>query len=354
MRVIEKRWKQLEAGHTRIHEFASQLDLRWKRPLQVAHRRKFDREYAAWRRNRRIILLLTFGFLLGCSLLCGFAYGAEDLNLLCLYSFGAFGLLLTGTLFAYWRRRNIRSIFNRPELETYAPPSRRLVELWWKNLGILPEPSGDEGVETLLDLLKENLPDSYVAVPEILTSIKKATDTDILLLGPSGIWAFEVKHWYGTVYRENDAWWHTPSSRRIDHRQESGEPKQGPDEQWNNQAREIMTTLRRRRPDLLPAVREIHGGIVFSNPGAILDRSNIQGNRAPYGKPSHWLGRIQKTQAVEGFTMANRLRALDALIEYALSIEREEITPVSALKLAEWSHEKVSQELTEFVALWTK
>ena len=357
MRVIEKRWKYLEEGYKKLHSLGVQLDAQWKRPVQVAQRRKLKQEYATWKSNRQKFLFFVIGFVLCCALLCGFAYFAEEWNLQCMYSFWAFILLLIGVIIALLGRAFIRSVFDRPVLETYIPPSQQLVELWWKNLEPRPKTiqnAGDEGVRIFLDLLEYNLPNSYIAIPEILTSIKKVTDTDVLLLSPSGIWAFEVKHWYGAVHKTDGVWWHSVSNRRIDHLQDSGEKKQGPDEQWMNQVHEIKATLKRRRPDVAWTADTIQGGVVFSNPAVRLDKSNIQGNLVPYGGPRPWLDRILKTQTVENFTVSNQLRALDALIEYGLSIERDEITPVSALKLAEWTYQKVSQELTAYVENWAK
>lgn len=357
MRLIEKRWKYLADGYQKLRSTGAQLDAQWKRPIQVAQRRKFVREHATWKRNRLTFLLLVLGFILGCSLLCGFAYFAEEWNMQCLYFFWAFILFVIGSLFALLGRSFVRSVFQRPVLETYTSPSQRLEELWWKNLeppSKLSRNASDEGIETFLGLLEAHLPDTYIAVPEILTSIKKVTDTDVLLLGPSGIWVFEVKHWYGTIYKRKGIWWHIASKRRIDHLQESGEKKQGPDEQWTNQVREIITTLKRRRPKVAWTTDIIKGGIVFSNPDAKLNQSNIEGNSAPYGQPQNWLDRINKEQTVKGFNLDVQFQVLEALIEYGLSIEREEIAPASAIKLADWAHQKVSQELTEHVTRWAK
>lgn len=357
MRVIEKRWKYLASGYKKLRSLGVQLDAQWKRSVQVAQRRKFMQEYAIWKRNRLTLLLLVLGFVLGCSLLCGFAYFAEEWNMQCLYSFWAFILFAIGSLFALLRRNFVRSVFTRPALETFTPPSQRLEQLWWKNLeprSILAQNAGAEGIGRFLGFLEDNLPDTYIAIPEILTSIKKVTDTDVLLLGPSGIWVFEVKHWYGTIYKREGVWWHVVSKRRIDHLQDSGEKKQGPDEQWTNQVREIKTTLKRRRPNVAWTTEIIRGGVVFSNPGAILNRSNIQGNSAPYGQPRNWLDRINKEQAVQGFNTEVQLQILEALIEYGLSIERDEIIPASAIRLSEGAYQKISQELTEFIKRWAK
>ena len=355
MRVIEKRWKYLDEGYKKLQSLGIQLDSQWKRPVQVAQRRKLRQELNEWKNGRRVLLLFVAGFVLGCSLLCSFAYFSEDWNLHCLYAFWAFTLLLIGFTFAFFGRRYIRSAFNRPVLEAYEPPSRRLMAIWWKNLAPRNKPSqdsSDEGVETFLDLLEYNLPNSYIAISEILTSIKKITDTDVLLLGPSGIWIFELKHWYGKVHKKDSVWWQTVRNRRIDYLQDTGEQKQGPDEQWMNQAREIKITLKRRQPNIAWVADNLHGGIVFSNPEVHLEKTNIQGNLVPYGKPRPWLKRILETPAVKGFTMRDQLCVLDALIEYGLSVERDDINPVSALKLADGAYQKVSQELTEYVKKW--
>ena len=151
---------------------------------------------------------------------------------------------------------------------------------------------------------------------------------------------------------DNDTEVHRERNRRIDYLQDTGEQKQGPDEQWMNQAREIKITLKRRQPNIAWVADNLHGGIVFSNPEVHLEKTNIQGNLVPYGKPRPWLKRILETPAVKGFTMRDQLCVLDALIEYGLSVERDDINPVSALKLADGAYQKVSQELTEYVKKW--
>ena len=90
MRLIEKRWRYLEQGYERVHSLGAQLDIQWKRSIQVAQRRKFKQEHTTWKRKRNKFILVVIGFILGCSLLCGFAYSANELNLQCLYSFWAF------------------------------------------------------------------------------------------------------------------------------------------------------------------------------------------------------------------------------------------------------------------------
>ena len=357
MRVIDKRWIKLKEGYNQLKYLSARFDAEWKRPIQVAQRRKHKQEYAVWKSNRRIFLSVASGVFLVFSLLCGLSFFSEEWGLKCLYSFLTISILLGGIGFGLVSRSFIRSIFARPEIENYFPLSQQLVELWWKSL----EPRfqtvqnpGDEGVYGFIDLLADNLPNSYLVVSEILTSKRKITDTDVLLLGPSGIWVFEVKHWYGVIHKKDGEWWQRISNRRIDHLQENGERKQGPDEQWLNQVREITTTIKRRRPDVAWATEHIQGGIVFSNPEARLDLRNIIGSRASYGRPRHWLNRILKAHPDKNFTLEVQLQVLDALIEFGLSIERDKIIPVSANLLAERAYQKASQVRSNFVSEWAK
>lgn len=356
MREIEKRWVKLQEGYQKLKVLSARLDAEWKRSIQVASRRKYKKEYSIWQSNRRVFLLVVFGFLLLCFLLCGLAAFSKKLELQCLYSFLAFSFLTGGVGFVFLARKSIRSILTRPVLETYSSPSQRLTNLWWNSLQPrtrIIQNSGDEGVCDFIKLLM-NLPDSYLVVSEILTSKRKITDTDVLLLGPSGIWVFELKHWYGEVYKKDGVWWQDVSGRRIDHLQESGERKQGPDEQWINQVHEIKTTLQRRRPAIAWTTKYIQGGIVFSNPQVKLEPKNIRENRASYGRPKNWLDRILNAQAVKGFNLDVRLQVLDALIEFGLTIERDQISPVSASKLADRAYQKASQEWTQYVTQWVK
>lgn len=127
-------------------------------------------------------------------------------------------LLVSSIPAVYARRRLTRVRDHDPERNTTSDNVRpnsggSLVSLdlaprWWGEVsgnGISGDRSyGDEGEEAFLWNLKATLPDGYIAVRNLLVS--RSLDADLLLVGPTGIWVFEAKHWSGEIVCFGGQW----------------------------------------------------------------------------------------------------------------------------------------------------
>jgi hypothetical protein len=98
----------------------------------------------------------------------------------------------------------------------------------------------------------------------------------------------------------------------------------------------------------------LQGGLVFSHPKVVLDKTRIQGNAAPYGLPRAWVERVRQSSPDDRFPLEVRLEVLDAL---AASINYPKPQPVeytSSKDEANRIYEGVASQLREYVAEMVK
>lgn len=92
-------------------------------------------------------------------------------------------------------------------------------------------------------------------------------EIDRLLIGPGGVFAFEVKHYSGRIFCNGDKWWRDKENRQG-HTVECGLPiadrgGRGPSRQLNEPADQLQLALQRVREGLL-----VTRVVVFTNPRA--------------------------------------------------------------------------------------
>jgi hypothetical protein len=251
---------------------------------------------------------------------------------LCMLSVAIMG---TGGLFFYFTNQ-----VNKPIASDR--PIWELTERWWASLApsnYQEREHGDRGEIRFLRSLSF-LNDDYIAVWKLLTSAKVTSDTDVLVLGPSGIWVFEVKFWNGKIYKRNGVW-----SKR--NRGETVEYSKSPDQQWLDQKEEIVKTIKMRLPSKPWIADLIQGGIVFAHSNA--EFGQISGHKASYGKPGGWHKRLRNAKPVASFGTVERLQVLDALIAYANLHEKEPVKILSAVPRAKQLYDEASVALHEYV-----
>jgi hypothetical protein len=95
------------------------------------------------------------------------------------------------------------------------------------------------------------------------------SDIDCILVGPSGLFVFEVKHHHGLILYRNGSWARIKVGRR-------GTPYRGqlgnPSHQLSRNIRKLKELLGRAHVDDL----WLHGAIVFTNPRATLDIEGLR------------------------------------------------------------------------------
>lgn len=338
MRIIEKRWVDLHAGYQAVASLETRLKSEWMRALQVARRRD-DRTARARRdRTQRITAILLLVLLFVVVLFCaGVAYLPE----LRLQFFVYFCMLgIPGIVLALVLVRSLGSAGSRPG----SAPSLEIEQEWWSLLRpkhYVKQKGGDQGEIDFLQSLAF-LDDSYIAVWGLLTSARIRSDTDVLLLGPSGIWIFEVKTWNGTIFKQEEGWYSvSPAGRRRDY------PK-GPDEQWLQQVEEVSKTIRMQLRNRAWPADLIKGGVVFAHRNTTFGQ--VANPQATCGKPGAWHKRIRDAKPLEGFSLSDRLQVLDALTRYANLHEREEFTITSAKEAAKDLYVQAAAGLRKYVA----
>jgi len=348
MRIVEKCWVDLSTGYKTALSLEARLKSEWQRAIQVVERREDLTLKAKSARIRNIAGIVFLVLLLVCVLFWIGTYYVPERRIqflvsLCVLTVPA---MISGAFYLFQLNKWI--VRSRP----LDHPSLKLVESWWELLRQKRYVIGKHGHKGEVDFLKslDFLNNDYIAVWGLLTSAKIASDTDVLLLGPNGIWVFEVKYWSGTISKHDGVWAQEkkyfqkgglPAREKVPH-------QSGPDEQWLNQKNEIAKTLKLRLPSKVGLSEMIKGGIVFAHQNVSLGQ--IAHPAAAYGKTGAWHRRIKETKPINGFTMDDRLQVLDALVQYANLHEREMVKIVSASKSAERLYKEVSSALREYVS----
>jgi hypothetical protein len=345
MHIIDRKWTDLAAGYRALQSLEARLEAEFGRAVQVGHKQQFRRELTGWQKKRRTFFLLVLMALLSIVALCLTAFYFRDVACVVIY-WVVLVLMILVTL-AVAGRNYIREVINRPEPKRVDALSVDLEQRWWDSLA--PKEAGivkadEKSAPDFLTLLSRGLPDSYFAVRGLFTS--GGTDSDLLVLGPSGGWVFAVLPWKGTVLREEGLWKQVLFIRDKLGRKQRDEKiiEQAPDEQWSQWTKKIVPLLEEYFPEKGRGL--IQGGLVFTDPKVRLDRENIQGNLASYGTASPWADRVLHAPAVDGFTLENQLEVLDKLA----GRDKQAVLPVSAKDEAERLYQQVALELRESVA----
>jgi Nuclease-related domain len=338
MRIIEKCWVDLSAGYQTAISLESSLRSEWRRAIQVAQRRESLAVKSGQGQRLKIAGIAFSAFLFICvSLWVAQLFLPKHQLQLWLYICAlTFPGVISGGFFLFYLSKSLRKTV--PD----AHPSLKLTEQWWRSLrpkSYIKQKGGDDGELDFLHSLSF-LDESFIAVWGLLTSAKITSDTDVLLLGPTGIWVFEVKSWKGKVSKRDGTW------SRVFDGERTVYPK-SPDEQWLDQRDEIVKTIKIRLPTKAWLTEIIQGGVVFVHPR--VEFGQIDDHTASYGKPGVWHKRIKTAQPVNGFGVKERLQVLDALITYANLHEREDIKIVSASDTAEQLYSNASVALRDYV-----
>lgn len=339
MRVVDSSWRDLAKGFQRVNQLEPRLREEWEKPAEQAWRRRLeearterqDKLATARKRLRTLLLLGPVLALVLLAFLFGLvrpdsASGAVLCSVLAL--FGA----VAPALFAVARLRSIRG--REPDVpEVNLDISRR----WWQAVcrsGPLElDKEGDVGELGFLLRIGSELSDEYLAVKGLL--VQRSLDADLIVVGPTGIWVFEVKHWVGTIILRDGRWrrikhYYAQGGRLVFEERDIQRPFDG---QWLRQKKAVEETLRRRLPSRPSLPSLIRGGLVFTHPEVVLD---IDGScRAEYGDPEYWVNTVLRAGESPAFPMESRLEVIDALVKWAGRVSREDPPEKSAARLAD-------------------
>ncbi|MBI4787091.1 MAG: NERD domain-containing protein [Chloroflexi bacterium] len=384
MLLIDKRLADLVVGYNRIRSVdrgLSELRSRWRQPLLAGYarrRKEFETTLARYRGqeaglSQRIAIGLIASLALVvaglAAMAMGLVFGADAL-------FGpvvAGGFVLMGGGVAagagtILRQRNKTPALSPPPHPFQADLFAPMLPGWHEKLrGRLPAFFTNEFLRLYragnADRWRARLPANFAEWGMIgeclfiarLQQLREAgfivhrlqqrpgDDVDVLVVGPKGIWVFEVKYWSRDITWRDGAWRHF--TRREVSGDDDGEP---PDQQWRRMADHICETLERHGGSLLrdhPSLKDIRGGIVFTIPDATY---NIPSN-APFqwGLIEEWANRMSAAPPVPDLGERAVLRVLDVL----LARHREVIADKAVISMAGYADSLIrnsEQQLTQW------
>ena len=238
-----------------------------------------------------------------------------------------------------------------PALDRRNAVSLELAGPWWREVQADARRSdqgyahGDEGVSLFIDALNARLSPDYFVVRDLL--VRKSLDVDVLVVGPSGVWVFEVKHWSGRIVCRNGGWhrertYYKPGGFEATDVDDIG----AFDRQWQREVEAMTTTLNRRLKAPIAGAATARGGLVFSHHDAHweIDSSCAAG----YGPPGFWVDTLARQPSLPAFNQDEQLRVLDALFTWSRKLEGA-VHSGCAERLANELHDKIDAAAREYV-----
>ena len=344
MRLIDPKWMDLSIGYQLIRNLQTSLENEFGRAVDIGYKRKYHRELNEWQQKRRIFFTLVILVPLPFIALCVSAFFFQEVA--CVLAWWLLTSLLALLAAGVAGGRYIIQMVRGRPIPLKARVTGNLTEQWWDTLSptiLATKGRNDRKEAAFLTSLFPSLDDEWLGVHNLFASTQSPQYPDILLVGPSGIWIFEVVDWKGHIARQNGQWLQIQKNRKIVF------PEQ-PDELWIQQKESIKQSIRERLPHLAWVFPVINGGIVFSNPKIQFDTKLIAGNTAPYGVADAWRDRLINSLPNERLTLEVRLEILDMLIPLQRSPDPVPGDYKSARDEANCIYAEVTSQLREHVS----
>ena len=297
----------LSVGYRLIQNRQANLENEFSRAVEIGYKRKYNQELNDWQKKRRSFITLAALVPLPFIALCISIFYFRDVA--CVLSWWLLTSLLALLAMVVSGGGYILQMITGRPVPQRAKVAANLADQWWENLSprILITRSKDDRREAdFITSLVPHFSDEWLAVHNFFISNQEQTYTNILLLGPSGLWLFEVVDWKGSIGKKDGQWFQI-------HKKNPVVLDEHPDEAWNIQKEELLNSIRIRLPHLSWISPLMQGGIVFTNPKITLDKTLIEGNTAPYGLADAWRQRLIQSQPEEKLTMEVRLEIKDML-----------------------------------------
>jgi len=324
MILVDTRLTDLVSGYDRVREAALQSKWRPRLLRAYAHRREaYEVERSQHRRKMTNLKprLATGSVVAAVMFLAGLLLrGSQEWLASLLMLMGVVGGGLLGTI---WLWKAIISSPKPPQHPLREPLKSKLfpplLPPWREGLrGQLPTRApyeGFTGENDFVESLQRLQGDSSCIIYRLRQRL--GDDVDVTVVGPKGVWVFEVKYWSGRTSWHDGGWSHEKSyyQRGGNLVTESLEIGQPPDQQWQRMADDVAETLHRRVPWLSafpPALIRIKGGLVFTHPDASYDIA--PGCPCTWGTIDFWIRRLASAPVIAGMNEYVILHILDALL----------------------------------------
>ncbi len=356
MRIINSEWTNLSKGYQAARDLERQArknwETAWAKSVNFAREQGLKRAAAAIqsqirveKRALRIVLALLAGVVLLMAIIGALVESYPQLRLF-LLPIGVINfiqaLILILPIAEKWLAIAALAKIQPPPEEPQA--SLDLTEQWWQAISsqdfLESSDSAEAGQISFIKYLAEHLPDDYFAARSPF--LQSSLNVDVLVIGPTGIWLFETRHWRGRVLCRGGVWQREPSP---DAPLESLTTPL--DESWlaGRTAIEKTLSLRLARNANFGAL--IHGGLVFTHPSVQIQVDSS--SKVQVGTPPQWLQRIRGTSQLAQFSTDIQLLVLDVLLEYALSLYVTRPLVKSAAELARVLYGDLLDDLRQYV-----
>ncbi len=174
---------------------------------------------------------------------------------------------------------------------------------------------GDEGEQRFIRELQRSLDDSYYLLSGIQQ--RHGEDVDVTLVGPKGIWVFEVKYWNGTIRWRAGKWsrertFYKPGAIKVTEPRPVSQP---PEEQWRRVVGDINKTLQVKTPQFVGrhlTQAQAKGGLVFTHRGATFQID--PGLPVAWGPSEKWTRQIAAAPIIPTWQESDSFEVLDALL----------------------------------------
>jgi hypothetical protein len=201
MRSVAPEWRNLAEGLLRIETLEARFRAEWVPQLEEARRKRneAERQRARIRGRATLIAAPVIGILLCVvTLVLLLFFPLEDVFAIFVLALVALVILV---LYGVW------SLLYTPD---FPPVPLDLSGRWWHTVSGRSSSSvrrsgpvlearyyGDQGEEAFVSYLARALPKDYIAVRGLL--VARNLDADLIVVGPTGVWVYEVKHWTGEI-----------------------------------------------------------------------------------------------------------------------------------------------------------
>ncbi len=174
---------------------------------------------------------------------------------------------------------------------------------------------GAQGERDFIQGLGEIFDDRFFVLARLMQRPRE--DVDVILIGPKGVWVFEVKHWSGEIYWDDHGWrrvqtYYERGGVEVTKQPDVGEP---PDQQWIRAASEVSRTLHSHANQILaryPSLEQVRGGILFTKEDAVL---NIQSGRPVFwGTLNFWIKTLQDVEQKANLDTRSTLQLMETLL----------------------------------------
>jgi hypothetical protein len=366
MILIDNCLTDLVVGYQAIRQVERDLPRKWRGPLLAAYaRRRQAFEQARARRRLRLkqlmigLSLLAVLFCLGLSLgpIAALVTGTQATTLTCLGQLMALGATASvGVLMVAMGIVTTGGL--RPPDHPLAPDQKAklflpLLPTWRERLrGQLPAEKPYDGAVGEYDLIDrlERMGAGFILYR--LRQNQGRDDVDVTVVGPKGIWVFEVKYWAGKTTWRNGQWrrektYFGPGRVPIVEPRDVGEP---PNEQWRRMVHDIVETLHRNAGPLLrrlPGADDVQGGIVFTHPEATYDIA--RSSPFNWGDPMFWMRKLDQARPIRGLEELEGLELVEALLKRHRQVSGE----TAAVSMEAFANQLIRNAETRLQA-WTQ